>query len=179
MQNDKKPKITVVGIATAGCKLVDNLANEDTQTPSIYHKLIAVDEGHSSRKLDAIKNEDVYKVLVRDKKLCSSEELQKKLVYDSELKSKFREGDKLYMCKSSKSSWAHLAGSLWIQLERDEEVIYTRTIGMSQMFLRWIKNNKIMVVFTVRDKLIRVISAREMTKKEKNFYENNKNNPYV
>jgi len=40
------------------------------------------------------------------------------------------------------------------------------------------KNNKIMVVFTVRDTLIRVISAREMTKKEKNFYENNKNNPY-
>jgi len=40
------------------------------------------------------------------------------------------------------------------------------------------KNNKIMVVFTVRDKHIRVISAREMTKKEKNFYENNKNNPY-
>lgn len=40
------------------------------------------------------------------------------------------------------------------------------------------KNNKIMVVFTVRDRLILVISAREMTKKEKNFYENNKNNPY-
>jgi uncharacterized DUF497 family protein len=41
------------------------------------------------------------------------------------------------------------------------------------------KNNKIMVVFTTRDGLIRVISAREMTKKEKNFYENNKNNPYI
>jgi uncharacterized DUF497 family protein len=41
------------------------------------------------------------------------------------------------------------------------------------------KNTKIMVVFTVRDGLIRVISAREMTKKEKNFYENNKNNPYL
>ncbi|CAA6812016.1 MAG: Unknown protein [uncultured Sulfurovum sp.] len=41
------------------------------------------------------------------------------------------------------------------------------------------KNNKIMVVFTVRNNLIRVISAREMTKKEKNFYENNKNNPYL
>jgi len=40
-------------------------------------------------------------------------------------------------------------------------------------------NNKIMVVFTVRDGLIRVISARAMTKKEKNFYENNKNNPYL
>jgi uncharacterized DUF497 family protein len=41
------------------------------------------------------------------------------------------------------------------------------------------KNNKIMVVFTVRDGLIRIISARIMTKKEKNFYENNKNNPYL
>ena len=41
------------------------------------------------------------------------------------------------------------------------------------------KNNKIMVVFTIRDNLIRVISAREMTKKEKNFYENNKDNPYI
>ena len=41
------------------------------------------------------------------------------------------------------------------------------------------QNSKIMVVFTVRDGLIRVISAREMTKKEKNFYENNKNNPYL
>ncbi len=40
-------------------------------------------------------------------------------------------------------------------------------------------NNKIMVVFTVRDGLIRVISARVMTKKEKKFYENNKNNPYI
>ena len=30
-----------------------------------------------------------------------------------------------------------------------------------------------------RDNRIRVISAREMTKKEKNFYENNKNNPYL
>jgi uncharacterized DUF497 family protein len=38
---------------------------------------------------------------------------------------------------------------------------------------------KIVVVFTVRDNLIRVISAREMTKKEKTFYENNKNNPYI
>ena len=27
-------------------------------------------------------------------------------------------------------------------------------------------------------KIARLISAREMTKKEKNFYENNKNNPY-
>jgi uncharacterized DUF497 family protein len=41
------------------------------------------------------------------------------------------------------------------------------------------KNSKIMVVFTVRDNRIRVISAREMTKKEKNFYETNKNNPYL
>jgi uncharacterized DUF497 family protein len=41
------------------------------------------------------------------------------------------------------------------------------------------KNNKIIAVFTTRDGLIRVISARKMTKKEKNFYENNKNNPYV
>ncbi len=41
------------------------------------------------------------------------------------------------------------------------------------------KSNKVMVVFTARDKLIRVISAREMTKKEKVFYENNKNNPYL
>ena len=41
------------------------------------------------------------------------------------------------------------------------------------------KNSKIMVVFTTRDNLIRVISAREMTKKEKKFYENNKNNPYL
>ena len=41
------------------------------------------------------------------------------------------------------------------------------------------KNSKIMVVFTIRDNLIRVISAREMTKKEKKFYENNKNNPYI
>ena len=41
------------------------------------------------------------------------------------------------------------------------------------------KNIKIMVVFTVRANLIRVISAREMTKKEKKFYENNKNNPYL
>ena len=41
------------------------------------------------------------------------------------------------------------------------------------------KNNKIMVVFTVRNNLIRVISAREMTKKEKKFYETNKNNPYL
>ncbi len=40
-------------------------------------------------------------------------------------------------------------------------------------------NVKIMVVFTVRDRLIRVISAREMTKKEKKFYESNKNNPYL
>jgi len=38
---------------------------------------------------------------------------------------------------------------------------------------------KVMVVFTVRTKYIRVISAREMTKKEKSFYENNKNNPYI
>ncbi len=41
------------------------------------------------------------------------------------------------------------------------------------------QNSKIMVVFTVRAKLIRVISARAMTKKEKKFYENNKNNPYL
>jgi uncharacterized DUF497 family protein len=41
------------------------------------------------------------------------------------------------------------------------------------------RSTKIMVVFTVRDNLIRVISAREMTKKEKKFYENNKNNPYI
>ena len=41
------------------------------------------------------------------------------------------------------------------------------------------KNNKTMVVFTTRDNLIRVISARTMTKKEKNFYEKNKNNPYI
>ena len=41
------------------------------------------------------------------------------------------------------------------------------------------KSNKIMVIFTARDKLIRVISAREMRKKEKAFYENNKNNPYL
>ena len=40
------------------------------------------------------------------------------------------------------------------------------------------QNRKIMVVFTTRENLIRVISAREMTKKEKSFYENNKNNPY-
>jgi len=36
-----------------------------------------------------------------------------------------------------------------------------------------------MVLFTMRDNRIRVISAREMTKKEKNFYETNKNNPYL
>ncbi len=131
MQNNKKPKITVVGIATAGCKLVDNLANEDAQTPSTYHKLIAVHEGHASQKLDAIKNENVYKILVRDKKLCTPEEIQKKLFYDSELKSKFREGDKLYMCRSSKSSWGNLGGREWIQLERDDEEIYTRGISMS------------------------------------------------
>ena len=41
------------------------------------------------------------------------------------------------------------------------------------------QNSKIMIVFTVRAKLIRVISARAMTKKEKKFYENNKNNPYL
>jgi uncharacterized DUF497 family protein len=41
------------------------------------------------------------------------------------------------------------------------------------------KNTKITIVFTVRDRLVRVISAREMTKKEKKFYENNKNNPYL
>ena len=40
------------------------------------------------------------------------------------------------------------------------------------------KQTKIMVVFVQRDNLIRVISAREMTKKEKNFYEANKNNPF-
>jgi hypothetical protein len=40
-------------------------------------------------------------------------------------------------------------------------------------------NVKIMVVFTVREGLIRVISAREMTKKERAFYERNKNNPYI
>ncbi len=40
-------------------------------------------------------------------------------------------------------------------------------------------NTKLLVVFTARDRLIRVISAREMTKKEKKFYENNKNNPYL
>ena len=38
---------------------------------------------------------------------------------------------------------------------------------------------KIIVIFTTRMKKIRVISAREMTKKEKTFYENNKNNPYL
>jgi uncharacterized DUF497 family protein len=41
------------------------------------------------------------------------------------------------------------------------------------------KNNKIMVVFIVRDNQVRVISAREMSKKEKKFYETNKNNPYL
>ncbi len=41
------------------------------------------------------------------------------------------------------------------------------------------KNQKIMVVFTIRKNHIRVISAREMTKKEKKFYENNKDNPYI
>jgi uncharacterized DUF497 family protein len=41
------------------------------------------------------------------------------------------------------------------------------------------KNTKITIVFTVRERLVRVISAREMTKKEKKFYENNKNNPYL
>lgn len=40
-------------------------------------------------------------------------------------------------------------------------------------------NEKIMVVFTVRNNLIRVISARKMTRKEKKFYETNKNNPYL
>ncbi len=40
-------------------------------------------------------------------------------------------------------------------------------------------NEKITVVFTVRARLIRVISARKMTKKERKFYENNKNNPYI
>jgi hypothetical protein len=131
MQNNKKPKIVVVGIATSGCKLVDNLANEDAQTPSIYHKLIAVHEGHHSQKLDAIKNESIYKVLVRDKKRCSIEELQKKFISYPDLKLEFREGDKVYMCRSGKSSWSHLGGREWIQLERDEEVIYTRMISMS------------------------------------------------
>jgi len=69
--------------------------------------------------------------LVRDKKRCSVEELQKKFISYPDLKSEFREGDKVYMCRSSKSSWGHLAGSSWLQLERDEEVIYTRTMGMS------------------------------------------------
>ena len=41
------------------------------------------------------------------------------------------------------------------------------------------KNNKIIIVFISRNNLIRVISARKMTKKEKSFYENNKNNPYI
>lgn len=41
------------------------------------------------------------------------------------------------------------------------------------------KNNKIMVVFTARTNKIRVISARLMTKKEKKFYESNKDNPYL
>jgi len=41
------------------------------------------------------------------------------------------------------------------------------------------KQQKIMIVFTLRTKKIRVISAREMSKKEKKFYENNKNNPYI
>ena len=41
------------------------------------------------------------------------------------------------------------------------------------------KNNKIMVVFTTRTNKIRVISARLMTKKEKKFYESNKDNPYL
>jgi len=40
-------------------------------------------------------------------------------------------------------------------------------------------NVKVMVVFTVRENQVRVISAREMTKKEKKFYETNKNNPYI
>jgi uncharacterized DUF497 family protein len=40
------------------------------------------------------------------------------------------------------------------------------------------KQTKIMVVFVQRNHLIRVIFAREMTKKEKNFYEANKNNPF-
>jgi len=38
---------------------------------------------------------------------------------------------------------------------------------------------KLMVVFTTRNNRIRVISAREMTKKEKAYYENNKDNPYI
>ena len=38
---------------------------------------------------------------------------------------------------------------------------------------------KVIVVFTTRENRIRVISAREMTKKEKTFYESNKNNPYL
>jgi len=54
---------------------------------------------------------------------------------------------------------------------------YEFLIGVA--FGRDNQNSKIMVVFTVRDKLIRVISARAMTKKEKKFYENNKNNPYL
>jgi len=41
------------------------------------------------------------------------------------------------------------------------------------------KNSKIIAVFTVRGNRIRVISAREMTKKEKSFYETNKNNSYL
>ncbi|HHD75456.1 MAG TPA: BrnT family toxin [Campylobacterales bacterium] len=41
------------------------------------------------------------------------------------------------------------------------------------------KNSKIMVVFTVRENYIRVISARNMTKKERSFYENHKTNPYL
>lgn len=148
----KKPKIVVIGIGGSGCKLVDNLESEKSTTPSIYHKLIAfltnkakpaeptipslyhrliaVDEGFDTQDLDAIKNENVLKVLVQDKKLCSDEEIQKELGY-GEFKLKFREGDRLYRCNTSKSNWANLMGSEWMQLEREGEVIYTRMIAMS------------------------------------------------
>ena len=40
-------------------------------------------------------------------------------------------------------------------------------------------NNKIMIIFTIRENLIRVILARIMTKQERRFYENFKTNPYI
>lgn len=36
------------------------------------------------------------------------------------------------------------------------------------------KNRLLMIVFTIRGELIRVISARDMSKKERSFYENKK-----
>jgi uncharacterized DUF497 family protein len=41
------------------------------------------------------------------------------------------------------------------------------------------QNRKLMVIFTIREYSIRVISARSMTKKERSFYENHKTNPYL